>query len=169
MSSSVTGVGSVYKLGNGAALETFTAVGEVVTMTGPEISSDEIEVSSHDSVASASGYKEFINGQLDAGNITLELNWTNSAIQHTLRDTVGGAITGHELVYGDGTVATVTGFVMAVSFSADPSKQITMSVTIRMTSAWVFTVLGALQVNTSGGVELFQVLVGGVPTQMDVL
>ena len=67
--------GSQFKLGDGEASETFTAVAEVKDITGPNLTRESIEVTNQDST---SGYKEFIPGWRDGDTVTIIANWLPS-------------------------------------------------------------------------------------------
>ena len=65
--------GSDFKVGNDATgTETFATVAEVLDISGPSMSRDTIEVTNQDS---ASGWREYIAGWRDAGEISISANW----------------------------------------------------------------------------------------------
>jgi len=64
--------GTQLKLGDGASTEVFTKIAEVKDITPPQMSKDSIEVTSQDS---SNGWREFIPGWKDAGEVTFEGNW----------------------------------------------------------------------------------------------
>jgi len=76
-SSAFWAYGSTLQLGDGATTETFTSIAEITELTPPSMSRDDIDVTSH---TSADGYREFISGMRDAGEVTFKANWlpTNS-------------------------------------------------------------------------------------------
>lgn len=55
-----------------ATTPVFTAIGNVTSVKGPEIERDTYDVTAHDSV---NGWKEFIGGLKDAGEVTIGLNY----------------------------------------------------------------------------------------------
>lgn len=89
-----TGIGAALKLGNAASPEVFTAIAGITSINGPELSSEEIEVTSLDSPG---GYKEFINGLKDGGTVSITVNFSNDSQQRTLRSLVGGAARNFQL------------------------------------------------------------------------
>ena len=56
----------------------WTDLAEIVDISGPDFSKDEIEVPSLDAVG---GFKRYISGLKDAGTITLELNFTKKTFK----------------------------------------------------------------------------------------
>jgi predicted secreted protein len=55
----------------------YSTIGEITELTPPAMSRDDIDVTSH---SSADGYREFISGLRDGGEVTFKANWlpTNS-------------------------------------------------------------------------------------------
>lgn len=51
---------------------TFTTIGNVTSVSGPEIERETYDVTAHDST---SGWREFIGGLKDGGEVSLELNY----------------------------------------------------------------------------------------------
>jgi predicted secreted protein len=75
MSDAQSGVGvKIYK-GDGTSSETFTAIAEVTNLGGPTMTKEQIEVTSLDSTG---GYREYIPGFRDGGEVTLSMNFTRA-------------------------------------------------------------------------------------------
>ena len=72
-----SGLGTILRMSSagGTISSTSTAAGmaDLTNISGPSMSAEEIDVSSYDS---AGGYREFVAGFLDAGEISLEGNLT---------------------------------------------------------------------------------------------
>lgn len=64
--------GSELKLGDDGTTETFTKIAEIIDIDGPSMSRDVIEVTSQDST---DGWREFIPGMRDGGEISVTANW----------------------------------------------------------------------------------------------
>jgi predicted secreted protein len=79
MSNAVFGQGTLVKRGDGAGSEVFTTIAEVGTITGPSQRSEFIDVTSQDSV---SGYREFVSGLIDPGEITFTANYIPANATH---------------------------------------------------------------------------------------
>lgn len=77
MSNAWWAYGSQLKIGDdGTTTETFTKVAEIQDIDGPSMSRDAIEVTSQDS---ASGWREFIPGMRDGGEVGITANWIPAA------------------------------------------------------------------------------------------
>ena len=85
----IVGVGATLQVGSNASPTTWTSIAEVVTISGPEVSSDLVEASTLDSAA---GYKEFIAGNQDGGTLSLTLNFVNTSAQRDLRALQGALV-----------------------------------------------------------------------------
>src|SRR5262245_32294807 len=86
------GYGTILQFGDGNSPEAFTSVAEVTNITGPNLSRD-IPDATH--MQSPDGYKEFINGMKDGGEVVAELNFVPF-------DTTQNASTGIRSLFEDG-------------------------------------------------------------------
>lgn len=136
MTSAVAGVGSEFQVGDGSSPQVYTKVAEVLSIGGPDVSAEEIDVTSLDSTG---GYKEFITGLKEGGSVALEVNWIKSNTQQTtLRDALdSGAELNCRIVFSDSpqTVATFACKVTGFSMSAEPDSQLKASITIKISGA----------------------------------
>jgi len=64
--------GSELKIGDDGTTESFTKVAEIIDISGPSMSKDAIEVTNQDST---SGWREFIPGMRNGGEIGITANW----------------------------------------------------------------------------------------------
>ena len=72
--------GSLLQLGDGGSpTEIFATIAEVRDITPPSMERDVIDVSSHDSTG---GWKEFISGWRDGGEVEFEVNWLPTNATH---------------------------------------------------------------------------------------
>lgn len=71
-SSAIWAYGSKLQIGDGAASENFSDVAEITELTPPQMSRDDIDVTSH---SSSDGYREFISGLRDGGEVSFKANW----------------------------------------------------------------------------------------------
>jgi predicted secreted protein len=127
--------GSVLKLGDGATPEVFTSIAEVMDITPPPLARDDIEVTSQDSV---SGYREFIPGWRDGGEVKFNCNWlpTNATqdeatgLLETFND---DDLHNWKIVLPD-TVKTISfaGFVTAFEPDLPLEEQGQLSITIKV-------------------------------------
>jgi predicted secreted protein len=64
--------GIALKRGDGLTPETFATIGSVTSVKGPEIERETYDVTAHDSV---DGWREFVGGLKDAGEVSIEINY----------------------------------------------------------------------------------------------
>ena len=128
------GSGTVFSRGDAASPEVFTAVGDVVSIAGPAIVKDEIEVTALDSAA-----KEFIGALDDPGEITLELNWNPQDSEHVnLRtDAEGSTVRNYRVVWSDlsSTQVTFAAEVMEFSLNTEANDAVKGSVRLKISGA----------------------------------
>lgn len=67
-----TGYGALLKRGDGNSPETFSTVYGIKSMQGPSITRDTHDVTS---MTSPGGYKQYIGGLKDGGELTFDANW----------------------------------------------------------------------------------------------
>ena len=79
MTSAFWAYGSQLQLGDGAGSEAFTTVAELTELTPPNMSRDDIDVSNYQS---ADGYREFIGGLRDGGEVSFKANWLPTNATH---------------------------------------------------------------------------------------
>lgn len=72
-------IGTLLQVGDGASPEVFTTVAGISNISGPNFTSSEIEVTSHDT---AGGFRETITGLKDAGSVSGDLWFDASLSQH---------------------------------------------------------------------------------------
>lgn len=78
-SSAIWAYGSKLQLGDGATSEAFSDVAEITELTPPAMSRDDIDVTSHQS---SDGYREFISGLRDGGDVSGKANWLPTNATH---------------------------------------------------------------------------------------
>ena len=118
--SAVFGHGAKLQISDMAEEATFTDVAEIESLSGPSLSADEIDVTTHDST---DGYREFVQGLKDAGELTIEGNFIPTEDTHKdsgdpslLAAYDSGDLTDFKLVFPDADnskwefSAIVTGF-----------------------------------------------------------
>lgn len=115
MTSGISAFGTKLKRGGTAG----TAIAEVTEISGPGMSSDPIELTSHDST---SGWREFVGGLKDGGELKLKINYLPAnttqkfAAGGLLYDLDAGTTQSYALVFPDAATTTwtfnciVTGF-----------------------------------------------------------
>ncbi len=78
-SSAFWAYGSALQIGDGETSESFTSIAEVTELTPPSMSRDAIEVTSH---GSADGFREYISGWRDGGEVSIVANWLPTDTTH---------------------------------------------------------------------------------------
>lgn len=138
MSDAIAGVGTAFKRGDGASAETFTAIAEVNSITGPTMTREFIDVTSLDSTA---GYREFITGFRDAGQVTLNMNFTRDGFEQMRLDFVDDNSHNYQIVLPDASTTTLdfAGFVTDLPVSVPTDDKVTVDVTIKITGEVTLT------------------------------
>ena len=140
MTSAAAAIGSEFRLGSTASPPVYTLVAEILSIGGPEVSAEEIDVTSLDSTG---GYKEYITGTKDGGTVSLEANWIKgNANQLSMRNLVdSGATRWFQISFADSpnTIATFQGVVTAFGMSADPGSQLKATFSVRISGQITWT------------------------------
>lgn len=138
-SAAVKAIGTALKIGDGGSPETFTTIAEIKAITGPARTSDKIEVTSMDSTG---GYKEYVPGLKDGGDVTCDMNFVDSAAQDALGDDFENqTLRNFQIVTTHGTPKTIAfaAYVTNFGYSFDPTdvakRNVTLSVTGQVTEA----------------------------------
>ena len=130
MTDATIGLGTTLAYGDGGSPEVFTTVAEVVSISGPGMSR-ELPDATH--LGSPNGYREFIGGLRDGGEVTLELNWLPGNATHD-QDNAGRnwRIT---LPTTPAATVTFTGVVSAFEPDIPVDDKMSLSVTIKVSGA----------------------------------
>jgi predicted secreted protein len=104
--------GTQLKVGDGAAVEAFALIPGIRSITGPSMSADVIDVTSHDTPG---GFRDKIQGLKDWGTLSFELLWDPADARHQqlFDDYVAGTVRHYKLTYPDvgNTTLSFSGFV----------------------------------------------------------
>ena len=134
---------TLLKIGDGATPENFTTITEVRDISGPEISLDTADVTSHDSVG---GWEEHIGTILRSGNVTFDINYqptdaTHDAGTGLIADMVARTLRNFELTFTDPGATTwsfsaiVVGFTPTMPVADELSASVTLKVSGQPTLA----------------------------------
>ena len=136
-SAAIHALGTLLKIGDGATpTEVFTTVAEVSDLGGPSLTLETIDVTSHDS---ANGWREFIGGLLDGGEVSATINYiptnvTHGATSGLIADMKNRVVRNFELIFPD-TGATKWSFTALVT-GFEPGEpidsQLTADVTLKV-------------------------------------
>lgn len=131
-SEAIAGVGAQFKRGNGATSEVFTALSEVNSINGPTMTREQIDVTSLDSTG---GYREYIGGFRDGGEVTLNMNFTRDNFVTLLTDFESADNVNYQIVLNDtgATTLTFAGVVTNLPLSVPTDDKVTVDATIKVT------------------------------------
>ena len=131
------GAGASLAVGNGASPEGFTAIAEVIEVTGPEQVNDEIETTNLSSTS-----KEFIAALKDNGTCEFEAHFNPSNAQHAglFTDVAAGTVKNYKLSWDDPASSPApyvifAAFVASLSTSTPPNDSVKLSGSLRITGA----------------------------------
>jgi predicted secreted protein len=132
MSDAIAGVGAQFKRGDGSSNESFTAIAEVNSISGPSKSRESIDVTSLDSTG---GYREFIPSFRDAGEVTLEMNFTRDGYIDMNDDFEDDSSHNYQIVFPDAgnTTFEFTAYVTAIGSEVTTDDKVTAPVTLKIT------------------------------------
>lgn len=133
-SSAFSGVGTQFKRSNMASSPSYTAIAEVNNIDGPNMSRDTIDVTNLDSTG---GYREFIGGFRDGGEVNLEMNFTLAGYDQMKDDFESDALVDYQIVLPDTGATTLqfSAFVTSLGVSVPTDDKVTASVTFKISGA----------------------------------
>lgn len=129
--------GTIIAIDNGG---TYSTVAFVRDVSGPNLSLDTIEVTTH---ASTGGWREFIPGLLDGGDVTLDLfldvaSATQGNSTGILSEITGRTVEGFRITWPDASTAVFNALVTSWQPGAVVDGAMTGSVTLKVTGAVTF-------------------------------
>ena len=132
MSDAIAGVGTSFKRGDATSSESFDAIAEVNSITGPGMTRAFIDVTSLDSTG---GYREYIGGFRDGGDVVLNMNFTRDNFITFLADFDDDDSHNYQIVFPDTGETTIdfVGVVTDLPVTVPTDDKVTMDVTIRVT------------------------------------
>lgn len=139
-SNAFSGVGTSFKRQSDASSDgaPYTAIAEVNSISGPNMSRSTIDVTSLDSTG---GYREFIAGFRDGGEVTLEMNFSLSTYDQMKDDFENENTHNYQIVLPD-TGATTFQFaalVTALGMGVPMDDKVTSSVTLKISGQVTLT------------------------------
>ena len=136
MSDAIHGHGADFSIGG-------TVIGNIIRISGPSYARDPIDISTMDS---ANKFREFIPGMIDAGEITMDLNFEGASTggSHTLIDQITAATAEMKIELNDagGTQKSTwacNGFITAIGQEIPFEDKVVQSVTVKLTGTPTFT------------------------------
>lgn len=129
------GLGIELRIGDGAVSQTFTPIPGCGSFSGPGQTRDTIDTTSH---SSTGGYREYISGLRDGGEITFDINWLfGETAQDALADSFDDNATVDWQMYFpmavEDNLLEFAGFVTNLEWNGPIDAQVTRSCTIKIT------------------------------------
>ncbi|MCK9281385.1 MAG: phage tail tube protein [Melioribacteraceae bacterium] len=131
-SNAFSGVGTVFNRATAdTSNPTFAAIAEINSISGPNLSRDTIDVTSLDSTG---GYREFIPGFRDGGEISLDMNFTHDGFADLKADFEMEGVWDYQIVFANTDVTTFdfAGIITAIGIAVPMDDKVTASVTIKI-------------------------------------
>lgn len=133
------GFGTLLKIGDGGATETFTTIAQVQDISGPELSLDLDDTTNH---SSSGGYEEAIASVIRTGEVSLELVFDPADDTHDypaglVKDLTDKTKRNFQLVFTDtaNTTWAFTAYVSNFKPSAPVSGKLSADVSLKLTGA----------------------------------
>jgi predicted secreted protein len=129
--------GTLLQQGDGGTpTESFTTVAQVSNISGPGLSMDALDVTHHSSTA---GWREFIGGLMDGGEVTVDIFYDPVAGTHDgstglIKDMEDRTVRNFQLVFPDAGTTTWSFAALVTGFepSAPIDGSLTASVTLKL-------------------------------------
>jgi predicted secreted protein len=135
------GYGTLVKMGDGGAPETFTAIAELrgdIAFSGME--SDEIEITTHNNAVNGRA-KEKIPGLIDPGSLEIEINYIANEATHVAVRNAWTAQTkkNFQILAPQGDLTSVAGYIMSLPVTYPIDDAINAKIKIMLTGLPVFS------------------------------
>jgi predicted secreted protein len=125
------GYGVLFKIGNGASPEVFTTVAEVTSITPPSLARDAIDATHEES---PSGWREFIGGLKDGGEVSIELNFIpGHATTAILLAEIEAAAGNKQIVFTTGEIFSFSALCTAFEPEAPMDDKMVATATYKVT------------------------------------
>lgn len=144
--STSAGVGTILSRGQtvpppAAGSDTFVAVGKVKVIGGPSVKKEQIEQTSLDSVG---GFKEYLSGLKDPGQLTFTLNMDPANSQHTAIRAdaqLSSALSQRNwrIVWPNSEQADFVGEVLEYTRTTNPNEILPVDITVQISGVVTFT------------------------------
>lgn len=139
MSDAIKGYGSVFERGDGADPEVFAEVAEVVSITPPQLTKETVDATH---LNSPDGYREFLAGMKDAGEVTFTMAYVaNGTGQSDIRDDFeADDVVNYRITLPNDATWEFSGIVTGLAPSElSIEERVTEAVTIKVSGKPIFT------------------------------
>lgn len=133
------GHGTLFKRGNAdGPPETFTALGEILDISGPDMTKDTIDATH---MASTDRYREFISGLRDGGEVTVTCNFVpgGTTIANALTDFQADVPRSYQILWEDGSDLTFEAHMTGPAVTAPLDDKMSATFTYKVTGKPVLT------------------------------
>lgn len=137
-SNAFAGVGALFQRSSMAGTPVFSTIAEVNSISLPNMSRGTHDVTSLDSTG---GYKEFIGGFRDSGEVKIDLNFTEIGYNDLMEDFQTDSLIDYQIILPD-TGATTLGFsavCTAVGGTIPTDGKVTASATFKISGPVTLT------------------------------
>lgn len=138
MSDAFSGVGTLFQRSNMLGTPTFSTIAEINDITGPNMTRDTIDTTSLDT---SGGYRTFIAGFRNAGEVQLEMNFTLDGYDDLKADFEDDDPRDYQIVLPDtgNTTLSFSALVTALGTKIPNNDKVTASVTLKISGAVTLT------------------------------
>ena len=127
-SNAFSGIGTIFNRWNGSA---WVAIAEINSISGPSSTRETIDVTTLDSTG---GYREFISNLRDAGDVSLNMNFTAATYELMKDDFEDDDVQEYQIVLpdADGTTLEFEGLVTELPIEIPLDDKISCNITIKV-------------------------------------
>ncbi|HEY5836174.1 phage tail tube protein [Streptomyces sp.] len=125
------GFGTELRRGDGATPELFTAIADPTGISGPGLSRETLDVTSHDS---PDGWMEFVGGLKDGGEVSIDVNYQPSEHDQLVDDFDDTEPRNYQLVFPDPgqTTWSFAGIMTGFEPDAPYDDKLTATITFKV-------------------------------------
>jgi len=129
MSNAILGYGSVFAIHDGSS--TFDAIAEVIEISPPNQQADDVDVTH---MASPGQTREFIQGLIDPGEMSITINWVPSDATDVIIQALktSGATRQMRITWPNNVKWTFSGFIKGFEPSSPIDDRMTATITVRV-------------------------------------
>jgi len=130
----ISGKATIFRRWNDTPPAAWENIAGINNIGGPTMERETIDVTSLDSV---DGYREFIAGFRDGGEVTLDMNFERDGYETMKTDFESDTLQNYEIVLPDADTTSLEfqGLVTALPLDIPPDDKVTIAVTIKISGS----------------------------------